>query len=105
MTKNDYSISDQVRELENNFEEALKKFDKKRSCNPIFQVGKKGCSAYVHPQNGGYYDLDALLKFGRECIENGYFAYLEKPSWAYTTMQELSVYCTRQTLTENRQSI
>lgn len=97
MKKNTYNNDDQLKALESRFDELLKKFP---NDTLVMRACKKGCSPYI--QHSKEYDISALNKFKEMCEKHGYFAYWEKPSWAYQTMQYLAVYRTEQQYNSNR---
>ena len=97
MEKNTYNNEDQVKALETRFEELLKKYP---NDTLVMRACIKGCSPYI--QHSKEYDISALNEFKKLCEQAGYFAYWERPSFAYTAMQYLSVYRTEQQCNSNR---
>ena len=99
MIANTYNNDDQLKVIEELFDKAVKN-------NPdrirIIELCRKGCSPYVMNECNKNFDISALNKFKDECEKHGYFAYWEKPSWAYNTMQYLAVYRTEQQYNSNR---
>ena len=101
MIVNTYNNDDQLKMLEEIFDKAVKKNPDKVK---IIELCRKGCSCShsINDRVDKEFDISALNKFKDECEKHGYFAYWEKPSWAYNTMQYLAVYRTEQQYNSNR---
>lgn len=95
MTRNDFNQDDKLKEMEQIFEKKLAKHTKPHM--PIVSFLKSDYRPSIPREwHDGVYDYSLLEKFKEKCRECGYFAYWEKPSWAYNSMQYMSVYKTEQ---------
>ena len=103
MEQNTYNNADQLKQMEALFDKAVKEHPDRIQ---IIELCRKGCSCAIdlHDRGGRTFDISALSEFKKKVEEHGYFAYWEKPSWAYNTMQYLAVYRTEQQYNSNRRN-